>query len=678
MNSEVDRLIELVVRPLADNSELRLVAEAELRKSIEAHEADRPGAAAEAADSLARADLHPHRGRWRIALYLLTLLVSLPLISHTVRQVVQSSVVGKMATSLFSYVAVPGKIPNLHPAQQLLLYGDARAGTGSARWRSLWESEPENPAYLAEYAGSYFKEHKNLSPEILAAAENIDPDNGWFLAFAAATDADTAVKREKRSTQQVKAGEAAIMTIMNEKQLEEALALIHQLAAKPRFTSYQADLLRQRIPLFAPRKDFVSQIPLLGYVAALPAHGISFRKLADILAAGAQQSAAKGDVEGFRRIVGDWRGLVTASAKGGTTMVDLLVAKVTMLGPAANFRDAARTLGLEEEARYFADLVEFSKADKDAREQRRPAEGAKEESFRKKSSILGGLTGPMLGRQVLSPPPYSAEDMLPARYADHALFGRAFSGLGWTLIGLGVVAVACVRYNKSKLTGGLFRRMTDLLSPRDWVLLVLGGVVFPVFWYLSITRLTPLTARDWSVTFMNFIPLGGQFGSFLLSLLILPTVIASRILAKRGAVFGLTPRFPWLGWLAAAAALAGVPVFGAVSLYAGAGNLLFALALLPLCSMLAWVLSGFAFGQGSHELRRAALGRIVLPVWVSGMLALALLIPFHYAEERRWIQRDRVGEISVDAPAMSRYEYDVTQIMRQELLEMIGQSQIIK
>jgi hypothetical protein len=321
-------------------------------------------------------------------------------------------------------------------------------------------------------------------------------------------------------------------------------------------------------------------------------------------------------------------------------------------------------------------LVEFFKAEKEARDQRRGAESVEQEAFRAKSSILGGLTGPMLGRQVHSPPSYSAEDIRPARYVDHAWIGRGFSGFGWSLLGLGLIVAAGFRCNKSKLTGGLFRRMTDLLGIRDWGLLFSGGVIFPLLWYLAITRLTPLTARDWSVTYLEFIPLTGQFGSFLLSLFILPSVIASWIVAKRGAVFGLTPRFRWLGWLAAALALAGIPVFGAVSLYRGAGNMVFALAILPACSLLLWVLSGSASRRDQHELRRATLGSIVLPVWVSGMLALALLIPFHYAEERRWIQRDRVGEISVDAPAMSRYEYEVTEILRAELLQKIGQSRI--
>jgi hypothetical protein len=51
---------------------------------------------------------------------------------------------------------------------------------------------------------------------------------------------------------------------------------------------------------------------------------------------------------------------------------------------------------------------------------------------------------------------------------------------------------------------------------------------------------------------------------------------------------------------------------------------------------------------------------------------LALLVAFHYAEERYWIQRDRLGEITAAAPAMSRYEYEVTQILHREVLELLG------
>ena len=106
--------------------------------------------------------------------------------------------------------------------------------------------------------------------------------------------------------------------------------------------------------------------------------------------------------------------------------------------------------------------------------------------------------------------------------------------------------------------------------------------------------------------------------------------------------------------------------------------LLLLLAMFPVCSVVALILSGFAFGRPSQTLRRATVSRIVFPAWVAGMLALALLVPFHYAEEQYWIQRDRMGEISTDAPSTSRYEYQVTQILRSEILEMLGNPPIVR
>lgn len=670
MNPEAERLIDLATRPLADNAELRLSAEAELRKSLEAHAADRPDAIKEAADSLAHADLHPKRGRWKVALYVVMLLVSLPLIAHTARQIYRSAGIRNLISAGGS-AAAPGKIPNLGPAQSLLLYGDERATNEADRWKPLWDSEPENPTYLAVYAAAYFKDHDKLSPEILAAAERIDPDNGWFLALAAAANAEDAVKREKRNLKDTKDGKAAVMTIRDEKLLDETLATLHLMAAKPRFASYQNELLRRQIPLFPPRRDWVSQIPLLAHVGSMRAPGISLRKLPDVLAAGAARCAAKGDIDGFRRIIGDWHSFVRHATEGGDTMIDVLVAKVTITGPAANFRDAARTLGLEEEERYFAELNERARNEKDARDKLRRTESAEHEILREKGSILGGLTAPLLARQVQRPPVYTVEDMRPARHADHALVGRALSGLGWTLF---AIVIPCVFFanRRESLAARLSLRMTDLLRPWDWVRLMVGGVVFPVLWYLAITRLTPLTAREWSVTWLMFMPVGGQFVSFTLSLFILPSLIASELLAKRAAAFGFSPRFRWLGWLAAVAALAGVPAFGAVQLYAGGGALMFAPAIFPACAVVAWILSGFAFGRAPRQLRRATLDRILLPACVASMLAFALLVPFHYTEEQYWIQRDRVGEISTDAPALSRFEYEVAQILRGEILEMLG------
>lgn len=678
VNPESERLIDLVTRPLVDDSEVHLSGVVKLREILEAHAAC-PTAVKEAADSLARADQQPHRGRWKVVLLVVTLLISMPLFVDMAKLVGRASDLRTLIASFFpgGPAIIPTKMGNFNAAESLLINGDVAAKNMADRWKPLWTTEPDNPIYFAAYAAGYFKDHDNLSAEILATAERIDPDNGWFLAMAAAANADAAVTKEKRapkekrSPKEVREDKPVVMTIRDEMLLDETLAILRRVATKPQFTSHENELLAQQIRLFPQRWDWVSQVPLLCHVGGMNPRSIPLRKLSGVLAAGAARCAAKGDADGFRKIARDWYYLARSSTAGADTLIDLLVARVTMTAHAANFRDAAHALGLEDEERYFTELNQRAKTEKEAREQRSRNSSVEDEISMKKSSILGGLMAPRLARQVRKPPTITDEELRAGRYADHALVGRVLSALGWSLLVIIIPSVFLMSGRKSP-DARLARRMTDLLHPGDWIWLMVGGVIFPTLWYLSISRLTPWAAREWSVTSLWFLPIGGQFGSFILSLFIVPLAIASGLLAKRAAVFGLVPRFPWCRWLAAVACIAGVPAFGILPDYGEIGTRIVVPTILAVVLVAAFLLLIFFFGSSRRQLRGAALSRLVQPVWVAGMLMFALLVPFHYSEEKHWIQRDKVGEITAAAPAQSRLEYDVIQILRGELLEMLG------
>lgn len=484
MESETGRFIALATRPLGDNLELKLAAEAELRKSVEAHAAGRTRALVEAVEALEAADRHPNRRRRWIALLLaVTAVVFLPLLGHTILQFREISKLRAFTSMSGPSDFTEPRIPGLTPQQRLLLFGASGADDEAGKWKPLWDSAPDNPAYLAEYASAYFRDHKELSPEILQAAESLDPDNAWFAALAATGMAEGGVTKERVPYSPVKSPpKTPVWKIDDAKRLDETLAAIHRLAAKTKYTAYQAELLRERMPLFPPRRDYVSQIPPMLYVGLMPASNLGLRKLSDAMAAGAQQCAARGDVEGFRRITGDWQALVPLFVRGGDTLIDVMIAKVFFSGPAQNFRDAARTLGLEKEARYFAGIQDRWLEEKNAREKRgKPdPDGALVEQ---RSAVLVGMTLPMLRRQVKSPPRLTAEDLRPGRYADHALFGRLGSWAVFLLLGL--CAVAAATFRGTPLARRLSARMVDLLRPADWIWMLLGGIGFPVAWYSS-------------------------------------------------------------------------------------------------------------------------------------------------------------------------------------------------
>ena len=671
VNPEAERLIDLATRPLADNAELHLAADDGLRKSLEVHAVNRPEAITEAADSLAIADLHPNRHRWRIALLVITAVVSLPLLAHTAWHFYAIRDLAGITALCDSSLR---KNPNLSPQEKLLLFGATDASEPTDQWKPLWESGPDQPAYLAEYALAHHREYGKLSPEILTEAERIDPDNGWFPALAAAGIAKEAVTKQTDYRKSKARLKTPIWKIDNEERLDASLSAIHQLTRKTKFTGYQDQLLRQRIPLLPPRRDFISQIPPRLYMSSQSSTNTPFRKLADVLAAGAQQCAAKGDVPGFRQIIGDWKFLVDGTANDGTMLVDVLVAKVVFTGPAANFRDAAQALGLPDEAAYFARIHDRWQEEVAARDKRYQMVSAEEDFTIRHGSIFGTAVGvPAMGNQVKSPPILTTDDLRPERYGEHAFIERIFSWPAWALLGVCAGMTTLTRFREGSLISQLSARMVDLLRPSDWVWMITGGIVFPVLWYFSITRLTPLSAREWSLSDSFFSQASGQFGSMAISMVILTGAIANWRLSKRGAVIGIGKRCRGI-WIMAAVTLACVPIFGVARLWEGLGEKVKLQAPFALATAGIWFIAGFAhllFGRKCQALRRATLGRIVWPVWVIGMLVLAALVPFHYAEERRWIQQDRIYEISAEFPGPNRYEYEVTQILRRELMESI-------
>jgi hypothetical protein len=475
-----------------------------------------------------------------------------------------------------------------------------------------------------------------------------------------------------RTYEEKKEGKTPVWKIIDEKRLQETLARIHQLAAKPQFTTYQTELLQQRIPLLPPRTDTVRQTARVAYVATQgTAIVVHLQKLSNALAAGAQQCAARQDATGFRQITSDWMRLVQTTARGGETMVELLVARAFFTNPLANFRDAAQALGLDEETRRFADLHQRVQADKETRKQR-GRNSPIADLVTSHGSVFAGMALPMLMSQVANPPAITESDLRPGRYAEHALFERAGSLAAWAALGLCAALAALSRYRVSPHVRVLAPRMLDLLRPSDWAWILLGGVMLPVLWYLTITRLTPLSAREWSPRMTDFIQPVCQFSSLLALTVILPVVIATKCLGKRGAAFGLTNHRPWFGWLAAGCAALAIPAFGVMGygrerLFLNAAALLLGVAVL-------WLLVGFirnVLGRPVHALRRATLARLVLPAWILGMLGFALAVPLLYDTERHWIQHDRLLEIAADAPSLSRYEYAVTQVLRAELLELI-------
>ena len=75
-------------------------------------------------------------------------------------------------------------------------------------------------------------------------------------------------------------------------------------------------------------------------------------------------------------------------------------------------------------------------------------------------------------------------------------------------------------------------------------------------------------------------------------------------------------------------------------------------------------------GPFQPDFKSAGIG-VGLTAYALGMLLMAASMPLYHAAEKRWLAQDRLMEITPEAPALSRYEWETAQAMRAELLEVL-------
>jgi hypothetical protein len=682
MPPDHETLLRLATRPLEDNAELHLAARGDLDSHLRQN-ATSDSAVASAIDSFQRADQRGLLSRhWRKAIYLGALAAAVFIGYHTIT--VRKAVIDFLAITgmLASGVTPKLKVPaHLSERDVLILHGDRNAGNESDRWMALWDSDPSNPVFFAQYVHGVFSDTSTLPPDLLEEAALIDPGNGWYPAIRAGALIDGTVVRGKQSTADQTALKSPTYTVKHPEKLAEAVRLIHQAAAAERINSRQEELVRLQIPLLGERTDWISQVRITAHVAAITAAGsIAVNRLRDAFPAEAQRLADEGNRDEFLRLIESWETITRLFIEGGWTLVDLLIAKVMVVSPATTFRDAALKLGLEKEAGRFEAIAAWGRDDKE----RRNRKGISDPNLlviERRGSIMAGLTAPMLARQVENPPPLTKTDLLPSRLAEHALSQRFLMTPSLMILAL-AAGLASLRFAcSSRMNRKLSARLTDLLQRRDWMLVLPGGAVFPIVLYLVLVYLSPLSGREWSLRPMGFTPFFAYMAAALVLAMTMTSVFASHVLDRRLKVFGQTSKNPRTKWvmllLAALATLmigAAAPAFYSLKLPPPVLRTLLWTAYLLATIPLLWLIGGLArplFGVGHPTLGFATLHRLLVPGYSLAFVTLALALPLHVAIERHWMKKDRLMDITPEAPAITRYEWDVTQQLRRELLKVL-------
>ena len=684
MPDPAERFIEAATSPLADNPELQISARNELAGTIGnagTFMGDSLDTAAARIESMNR---KPHRRWWRYMLYVITGILSVVVLGMS-----RSSIL--LFRDAYQLVAAMGGMSsggsgvddawekrfskNLTPEQRLLLLGDTRRKGKAYRFAALWESDPDNPAYYADYTTAYLSQHSKLPPDFLETARKLDPDNGWFPSIAAGEAAKQALDTVAKSSGAVKSpGGVKLKPIKDPGKLDEALSLLHEASATKHIDSYQLALIRQRIPLLPSRTDNLTQLVPTAYMAGLSAPSLRFRYLGDAVAAKAIQLAASKDVDGFKRLLADWEAFTALHVRAEHgSLVDVMVAMVTTQLPLKALSEAAADLGMPEDAARLKAMDDRFLERKTATKSRIDPNA----DLAMHSGTLAGLSLPVVSKQSLHSPVLSDKDLKPGRMADHALVARIMSLTGWPVLGLAALAAGLYRHRCGILPKQLSEGMVSLLRPVDWLWIFGAGIVLPLLYYVAITRFTPLGGRDWSLKASVFTVPAGQFSSMLWLMIVLPVVVTRSRLAARGAAAGMTGGRQVFGWIAVACGLLALPFFGLTFLpkspsegiVIGAGVLL---GVVQVYALMAGIRA--LFSNPPSLLRRATISRALLPAYVAGMAVLIIAQLFFHEEEKHWVAQDRLMEVTVEAPSMNRFEYEVSQALSRELQELVKEA----
>lgn len=674
MTDLAERFIDAAVSPLSDNAEMEIAARRLLEGALDKSDAAIPPGTVE---RLTRpAGLLRH---WQAVLVIVAIIAGAVIgvmsyrtwASNTPHMRALGGIVGKIP-------GLPGRTTNenpigkgLSPKERLLLLGDESRRSKSDRWKALWDSEPENPAFYIDYVTAFYSDHKTVPPGFLEKANELDPTNAWFPAHLSGILALDSADPIKRTPAEVEAEAPAKYTIKDEAKLRESRVLFGKAARLPQFDSHQRALLSRRVALLPLRTTAFDHVPAVAYVAGQSSAALPMRGILEMIGAECVRMAQANDTAGLRELIRDWDAFVTVLVPSEDAgLVDLMVKNALLSGGYRSLARAAEATGMEDEAKRLGRIWKRLKAYRD--EKKHTSEGLND--FSRESSSLAALALPVVQKQVLHPPELG-ERLKPGRLAEHEFatkYATAFIACLWFLLLAPIIAA--YRFRGGTLHRLLSARFEKLITIGDWILILGMGVLLPFLLHQLILRSPWMGGREWSIAALKFLTPGASITLVTSLMTILPVAIARHRLEKRAGFVGLQWRRAWLTRDTCALVVLAIPLAGPILLPWKISPVVSICAIIVLMIPQLWMIAvAFRglFSSTEHLLKRVTLSRVVMPAYVLAFLLTMLSLPLSHALEKYWVSKDELMEITPEAPSMSRYEDEITQTLKKEILEVL-------
>jgi hypothetical protein len=669
-----DPLITAAVKPLSKNAEQKLAVSEMLREKTDPADPDAAAAIArwEEMDAKKRPDA------WKAVLYAITAvsIVAFIIIGFTMNRSIRMI----RAISSFGPVLESPLQKGLTPAEKLLL-GDPAKST-LAQKEALHQSDPYRPDFYAEYAGAYFEENHKFPSGHLETVARIDPDNSFFLYTAAGrTGGDSISKLPSKGTGSRRMRDGVSLPpitketeweITDEAEFAAAMELIEKASVLPRFDSYETAMAEIRISLF-DQDRFVERVMALAHSASQTSQVISLMKMANVLQASAYLHSVAGDAEGFLR---DHELAEAMLRQIGNSPPNNLVGELVFNAIAETttrslYHGSVR-LGMGELSDSLGKRKSAFQENRDLREIRRGGDNVT--LVEMEGSMMHRLSFSMISRQVNDPPVLRSEDLAPGRLADHNLASAAGVSSLFVSALLAGLCVLLFQFRAPQSIRVLAVRFTQLLNARDWLWILVAGIVLPFLVIFCISILTPMGGRSMSLTRTGFFFPSIHYAILLLFLLTLPPLLIHWRMGKRSGAFKLGCRvgrlslaFPALG---VCVALAAYPLV-AWNMIRGGDELVLLGGLLGL--WLLFILIGLLralFGIQAFRLRRAIIARAMLPAFSLAMIITVVALPFFLASAQSRMTQDELTRVA--SRGFSRYEAEVADLKRKEVNQVLN------
>lgn len=677
-NSPPGSLVEAAASHLTGDAEQRLTAISVLSESADP---DHPLAA----ETIARWEAVDRRKSpfiWKTVLHLAALGM---LIAAVVSQRHEILFAADLNNVSFFDLPEPMLPKGLSPKEKLLLgdpsleyYEDHKNG------EALYFSEPDNPAYFTDYALKYNSDFNVLPPGFLETAARIDPQNSFYLYLAAGQMDYDAIELGPRPGPRTKprivngirlqppSVEREYM-INDQAVYEKSLELIEKASGLRGFRSYAKSMTRERMRCFRNTDTTLNRVFAMVIIYGQTSSAISLCKVSDTLSARAQELSNNGDKEGFVELVTMRRHFIEGMlGNPDVSLINELVNLIVVANTAEYFYYAAKRLGLTDLEKEFG---EQHKTMRKMADRRRLRSVYDHDWVTEKSSLISGLTFPMIMHQVDSPPPIAPADIAPLRYADHALAMR----MGLSAVALSLLVFALPVYLFRFVFPASLRktaaRLVQLLRPVDWILAVSLGVILPLVSILLLNRFTALGGREWALNHFLFLFPSVHLVATLLWVSLAPAAIIRWRLLSRARALGLSglPAITAVPALVGAAVLA-IAAYPVVMKFGLGTPILIGLAA-PVAFWLSVVFGNALhglIGRAQHRISLAATSMAILPCLSFAIIAVLVVLPVYKASEIHWLAQDTLYSINPDAPDLGQYEFRIAAQKRKEIREALS------